>query len=288
MDFLRQARYALETVFVCVAYGFFWLLPLETASNIGGWVGRHLGPRLPSSDVARRNLAAAFPDKTPEAREKIVVGMWDNLGRIMAEYPHLPRIWKNISSEGDEYTRAARDSGKPVIICTGHLGNWEIIPVYTKNNGLNMCPVYRKPNNPGVARLLHYARGASAATLIAKGAGGAREMLSVLKKNGCLGILNDQKLNEGMPIPFFGRDAMTAPAVARFALHFKCPIYLLRVERLEGAHFKVTVYPPMAVSRPGNDEQNMRATLTEINRVMEGWIRERPEQWLWTHRRWPD
>jgi KDO2-lipid IV(A) lauroyltransferase len=115
---------------------------------------------------------------------------------------------------------------------------------------------------------------------------GAREMLSVLKKNGVLGILMDQKLNEGVAIPFFGRDAMTAPAIALFALKFGCPVYPTRVERLNGCRFKMTIYPALETPRSGNQEQDTRTMLVEINRLLETWIRERPEQWLWIHRRW--
>jgi KDO2-lipid IV(A) lauroyltransferase len=284
----KKLRYALETALAYAAYGFFRLFPVETASAIGGWIGRQLGPHLPSSETARKNLATAFPEKTAAEREKIVIGMWDNLGRVMAEYAHLPRISKYVSLTGEEYGAIARDSGKPHIFCGGHIANWEIPPVMAKKIGFDMYPVYRRPNNPGVDALLHHARGVMAAGLIAKGASGAREMLAVLKKNGTLGILIDQKLNEGMSVPFFGRDAMTAPALAHLAFRYDCPVHPVRVERLEGCNFKMTVYPPLATPRTGNRDADTRAMLVEINRLLESWIRERPEQWLWIHRRWRD
>ncbi len=284
----RRLRYALETVFAYIAYFFFSLLPLDAASDLGGWIGRRIGHFLPSSDVARKNLAMAFPVKSAAELENIVVGMWDNLGRVFAEYAHLSRIWERVELVGEEHLVKARDSGKSSIFFAAHIANWEICPISTKKIGFDIYTVYRRPNNLGVEGLLRRARGAGAAGLIAKGAGGAREMLSVMKKNGALGILMDQKLGEGVPIPFFGRDAMTASAIALFALRFECPVYPVRLERLKGAKFRETVYPALDIPRSGDMEQDIRLLLTEINRQLENWICERPEQWLWIHRRWPE
>ena len=286
---LRQLRYALETLLVCILYLFFRALPMETASDIGGWIGRRIGSRLPPSATARYNLGRAYPEKSTAEREEIVIGIWDNLGRVMAEYPHLPRIWTQVEVVGSEHLAAVRDSGKPSLFFAAHLANWEICPISAKKNGFDMHPVYRRPNNPGVDILLRHARAAAgAAGLIAKGSAGAKEMLAVMKKNGALGILMDQKLNEGMAVPFFGRNAMTATAIATFAMKFACPMHPVRIERLKGCHFKITVFPSLDLPRSGDKEQDTRAILTEINRQLESWIRERPEQWLWIHKRWPD
>jgi KDO2-lipid IV(A) lauroyltransferase len=285
---LRRLRYALETALVYVLYVFFRLLPIKAASNLGGWICRRIGPYLPSSAVARKNLAQVFPEKNTAEREKIVAGMWDNLGRVLAEYAHLHHIWDYVEMEGKEHLDAARESGGPVMFFAAHLANWEICSIGVKKAGLSVYPVYRRPNNPGVEALLRHARGTGSVGLIAKGAAGAREMLTVLRSKGALGIMMDQKLNEGMAIPFFGRPAMTAPAVASFALRFECPVYPVRIERLGGIRFKITVYPQLEISHSGDRAQDTHAILTEINRQFENWIRERPEQWLWIHRRWPD
>lgn len=286
----RRIRYALETVFVYAVYSFFRLLPLDSASDFGGWICRRIGPRLKSSATARRNLAAAFPEKSEEERESIVRGMWDNLGRVAAEYAHLHRIWNRVDLAGGEYLEDVRRRGQAAIFFTGHIANWEIPAIAAKKAGVNISLVYRKPNNPGVDGLLRHARSSGAAGHIKKGGEGARDMVAVLKNNGVLGVLMDQKLNEGMPIPFFGRDAMTAPAIAHFSFKFNCPVYPVRIERLPqaGAKFRMTIFPPLALPRSGDKERDTRVLLTEINRLLESWIRERPEQWLWIHRRWPD
>ena len=121
-----------------------------------------------------------------------------------------------------------------------------------------------------------------------KGADGTREMVRALSAGHHVALLVDQKLNTGIPVPFFGRDAMTGTAVATFALRYDCPVWPVRVERLAGANFRITVYPRLAMPEEGTREERIRAGTIAVNRVLEGWIRERPDQWLWLHRRWPD
>lgn len=286
IPFAKRLRYALETVAVYIVYGFFRILPLSAASATGGWIGRSLGKLLPSSKTAYENLARVMPETTLAERDRIVGEMWDNLGRIAAEYPHLGHIMNNVEIIGGEYLQAVQQSGQPSILFAAHIANWEICSIAVRTSGVSIYPVYRRPNNPWVESLLANARGSGAVSLIAKGADGAREMLAVLKRGETLGIMMDQKLNEGMAIPFFGVDAMTAPAIAAFALKFKCPVHPVRIERLQGCRFRVTVLPALAAPTATDKTEAMREILTEVNRQFEEWIRARPGQWLWIHRRW--
>ena len=284
----RRCKHAVEAALAYLFYGLFRILPLEAASAAGGFVMRHIGPRLGVSRTARKNLDFVFPEKTREERRVILADMWENLGRVIGEYPHLHRISGNIEIIGKDHVEKARDGGKPVIFFAGHLANWEINGVGARQMGLPLHLVYRKPNNPYVDGLLRHARASGAAGYIEKGAEGARAILGVLKKGGAVGMLVDQKLNEGMAIPFFGREAMTAPALAHFALKFGLPLYPVRVERMGGVKFRVTVHPTLEVVKTGDLDADTRRILTEMNEYLEKWIRERPAQWLWTHRRWPD
>lgn len=281
-------RYALETAAAYIIYGVFWLLPLEKASDLGGWILSRLGPKIGVSKVALKNISLAFPDKNEEEKQKILFGMWDNLGRVIAEYPHLHRIMRKIEVHGQEHLGAARDSEKPALFFAGHLANWEINAVTAKMAGLPLYLIYRAPNNPWVDSLLCHARNSGAAGHIKKGREGAREIFSLLRKNQSVGFLMDQKLNEGMPIPFFGHDAMTASAIAQFALKFGCPVYPTRVERIEKTHFRVTTFPALEIKKTDNPGEDIKTILKNINQLLETWIRDRPEQWLWLHRRWPE
>lgn len=287
LPWTKKIRYALLTALAYSLYGFFRIMPLETASALGGTLMERIGPKMKHDAIARENLAAAFPEKTQAEREKIIKGMWNNLGRTLAEYPHLRGIWKNVDYTCENHFTQVKDKGGPAIFFGGHLANWEIVTHGAKQAGLPLHVVYRKPNNPWVDSLLRYARGAGATSHIVKGREGAREILTAIKKGGSIGMLVDQKLNEGIPVPFFGREAMTAEAIAYFALKFDCPIYPTRVERLQGAHFRVTTLPPLTILKTGDKNADVKTILVTINNLFEDWIRERPEQWLWIHRRWP-
>ncbi len=127
-----------------------------------------------------------------------------------------------------------------------------------------------------------------AAELIPKGSAGARQMIASLGRGGHLGMLVDQKMNDGIEAGFFGHKAMTAPALAQLALKYDCPVLPARVERIDGARFRVIVEAPLALPRSGDRAADTRALTETVNRYLERWIAERPEQWLWLHRRWPD
>ena len=268
-------------------------LPVGGASRFGGWLGRTIGPRLGVTARARKNIARALPNLSDAKVRLTAKEMWDNLGRTVGEYPKLYNIdcyeaEGRVEVVGAEHIDAARDDGKAGIFFSGHLANWEIMPLAVAQRGCAISLVYRSANNPAVNDMILAARGAITDTNVPKGAAGARQMIDIVRKGGHLGMLVDQKLNTGIPVPFFGREAMTAPAMAQLALKFDLPLIPVSVVRLEGARFRVTVHPPLEVPRTGEREADVRAIMTEVNRLLEGWIRENPAQWLWLHRRWPD
>jgi KDO2-lipid IV(A) lauroyltransferase len=286
----KQLRQRLEALAARAVWGLFGLLPLDTASDLGGWLGRSIGPLLGGVNrVARRNLKAAFPDKSDAEIKAIIRGMWDNIGRVAGEFPHLNRIaTERVDLIGGENIDLLRDDGQAGIFISGHIGNWEVNGAVAAVRGLPLTLVYRAANNPYVEDLYRKGRADACLDLIQKGPEGARQALLTLKKGGHLGMLVDQKMNDGIPIPFFGRDAMTAPAQAAFATRFKCPLVPARVERIRGANFRVTVLPPMEFPHTSDNHEDNRLLLIRINALLEEWIRERPEQWLWVHRRWPE
>lgn len=267
-------------------------LPLDAASALGGFLARLIGPRLRVSDLARRNLHAAMPGLSEQQIEAIVRGMWDNLGRVAAEYPHLRRIrvfdpGSRVETRGIEHLDRALAAGRRVILFGGHIGNWEIAALAAAQYGLDIAQIYRAPNNPLIDRIVARLRGGGS-ELIPKGTIASRRAVAALRRGGHVSLLADQKLNEGIAVPFFGRSAMTAPALALLALRFGCAVLPARVERLRGARFQLTLYPPLDVPRTGNRDADVIAIMTAVNATLEAWIRERPEQWFWVHSRWPD
>ncbi len=286
----RYLSYPLQGLFGHIFFFLVRLLPRSAASGIGGKIGRLIGPRIAITRRARRNLGLAFPDKTSRQIELIIEGMWDNLGRVLFEYPSLSRIdiRRDVEIIGAEHLDALRDDGKPGILFGGHFANWEIAPLASKNSGLDTHIFYRAPNNPYVGGLFTRSHLESSGKMIPKGPKGARHGLKVLGQGGHLGMLVDQKMNDGIAVPLFGRDAMTAPALAQFALKYDCPVVAIRIERLHGVKFRITIYPPMIIENTGDRHADIHRIMIRVNETLEEWIRARPEQWLWLHNRWPD
>lgn len=287
----RRTGYALQAIALALFLGLCRILPVDWASGLGGWIGRTVGPLLGQNRKAARNLARAFPDNSVETNARILRGMWDNLGRVIAEYPHLPRICAKLEGGrvevvGIETIRALATDEKPGILFGAHLANWEVQPFIARHTGLELALIYRAPNNEWVDRLLRRLR--DAPLLFRKGQEGARALFSLLRGGGHVAMLVDQKMNDGIAVPFLGRDAMTAPAIAQFGLRLGCVIVPVRTERLRGARFRITVYPPLEMPNSGDRTADELAVMTTINGIVEDWVRARPEQWLWLHRRWPD
>lgn len=292
-DRLTLADYA-SAAGAYLGFALFRVLPLDTASAFGGWLGRHLGPRFSVHRRAAGNLARAMPDLGPAEQARVLDGMWDNLGRVLAEYAHLGEMRQSrpgrrdrIELVGSEHVDAVRASGKPVIFFSAHFGNWELPSLMAVTQGLPLVHVYRAANNPLTEALLQRLRKPVGGRHIPKGAEAAREMIRALKRKEPLALLVDQKLNNGIAVPFFGRDAMTAPAIAEFALRFGCLVVPVHTERLGGAYFRVTVEAPMTFTPTGDNTADVYNALLTINRIIEGWIRDRPDHWFWVHRRWP-
>jgi Kdo2-lipid IVA lauroyltransferase/acyltransferase len=276
------ALIAVMTLFAC--------LPIDWASALGGVIGRAAGPRIGVSRRALRNLRQALPKNSEGENRRILRGMWDNLGRAVAEYPHLARISAAGAGRveivnGDALAGLAL-AGKPSIIFGAHLANWEVGPSTVHLLiGASLLSVYRAANNPWVDRLMR--RFHAIRRAVPKGNAGGRELVRHLRHGGSIAMLVDQKQNDGIAVPFFGRDAMTAPAIARLGCRFGYPLVPVRVERLKGARFRCTVLAPIEPAQTGDAAPDVLATMARVNAVLESWIRARPEQWLWVHSRWP-
>ncbi len=286
---IKQIVWLLEAALAYALYGLFSVLPVDVGSALCGWACCVIGPLLPLSNVARDNLIKSMPELTQARIEAVVAQLWENIGRVVAEFPHIHWLINNrVEVVNSEYCSALKDDGKPGIFISAHYGNWELAGAQGCYYGIPMVLVYRAANNPYVERLYQKGRAASATGgQIAKGQQGARDILGVLRKGGHLGMLVDQKMNDGVAVPFFGRDAMTAPAVARMAIKFRCPVVPAKVERLKGAHFRITFYAPLDLPNTGDTAADTLTVMTDINRLVESWIRHDPGQWLWLHRRWP-
>jgi KDO2-lipid IV(A) lauroyltransferase len=265
------------------------------ASNLGGWLARGFGPMLAVSKVADANLRHAFPEFPDAERARIIRAVWDNLGRTAAEMPHLAALRRCPAGpgweiEGEAHIEKLRSAGGQALFFSGHLGNWEMILPIAAGLGFPVSGFYRAASNARANAIIQSLRQQALGrhvVMFAKGAQGARAALTHLQEGGSLGLLVDQKMNDGIAVPFFGRAAMTAPAIAQFALRFHAPILPVHVLRLGPARFRMICEPPLDIVRTGDKKTDTATILLAVNATLERWIREKPESWLWLHRRWP-
>lgn len=295
---LKKVIFQLEGLALWIVFGFLKSLSLEKASDFGGWLGRTFGPLLSKSKRVQNNLDLYLQDVPPDVRAKIPLDMWDNLGRLAAEYGHLPYLQEHfqdyIEVVGLEHLLSLRDDNKPGILFSAHLGNWEIATLTALLNNLPLSIVYRPANNPYVNTQIRAAQGDLKTHLIPKGTAGAKEILKTLAQGGHIFMMVDQKFHTGIQVPFFGVPAWTAPAAARMALRFDCPLVPVQVERLgKSPKFRVTFYPPLdmppydeSLGLPKDHPDYVYPVMVRVNQIIEFWVRKNPAQWLWIHRRW--
>ncbi|MEM9469390.1 MAG: lipid A biosynthesis acyltransferase [Pseudomonadota bacterium] len=275
---LKTIRYLLEALLVYLLFGIFKLMPAAWASNIGGFLGKLIGPKLAASRKALRNIENALPKAD---HQKILIGMWDNLGRTFAEYPHLKTIaQKKTVLHGANHLEANKD--KTAIIFAAHLANWEITPITAAvQRNFVAHSIYRAPNNHFVGDLLMRCRNLNGLLKpIPKSKSGTRDMLKRLQSNQAIGFLIDQKYNEGTAVNFFHAPAMVSPAYIQLTQKFNCALIPARVKRLKGCSFEMEVFEPIETNKSEAE------LLSETHLMLENWIKEAPEQWLWLHRRW--
>jgi len=287
----KTMRFLVEAVPFFAFMALFRLIGIDAASALGGFIGRHIFYRLPTAKTARQNLTAAYPDKSPEEIETVVRQVCDNLGRVVGEYSHLDKITggpgQRLAIEGAQNGTDAIAHGKGVMFISGHLANWETMPITAAYLGFEGGLVYRPPNNPYVARWISKQRAKGCpAEQISKGAKGTRRIFTLLRRGKCILMLVDQKTYEGVPVPYFGRDVLTTSAPASLALKMGSVLLPTSCQRTKGAHFRVKINPPITFTPTGDAKADEIALTAKITAAVEAMVREDPAQWLWIHHRW--
>jgi Kdo2-lipid IVA lauroyltransferase/acyltransferase len=287
MAVLARVKQAAEYAgFRLVAF-VFGALPLELASRWSGAGWRLIAPRLRRHQRTLANLRSAFPEKTAAEREAIAIGMWDNLGRTFAEFFHLREIvaGDRIAYEPVEPFEALRGMGAAVI-CSLHMGNWEILVQSALNLGMRPAGVYQALTNPLVDRTINDLRAPLyPGGLLPKSPRTAMKLLHYAREGGWVTFLADQREGRGILTPFFGRPAPSTPFPAMIARSVDIPLYVARVKRLPGVRFSLAV-EEIPVPRTQDRNADIAETTRLIQAAFERMVREAPEQWMWAHRRW--
>lgn len=290
--FWQRVLWRLETA----AWDLIYWLPMrllgpDRASNFGGWLFKRLGPRLSQHKTVVRNLRLAFPDLSEADIKQTALGAWENVGRTAGELPHLPSIHPykgdRVEVVGAERLDDLRNSDSGAVMISGHLANWEIMAAVICNRPLDCLVTYRMLNNPHIDRRLNKVRHDYGIGVLAPKGLGTRELMRALSKGRVVALMNDQKFNEGLAVPFFGHNAMTAPGPSRLAMKYNVPVVPVSTVRTGPARFRVTIHEPIAPPNTGDGEADLRTLVSAITAFVEARIREHPSQWFWQHRRWP-
>ncbi len=267
----------------------FGRLDPDRASELGARLFAALGPRSRKAKAVRANLKIVCSQASDDQLVALVRASFAHFGRVFAEYAHLARL---ITAERIELVdplglvHAARR--RPTVFVSGHFANWELAPAVAVRAGVAMTVVHARRANPFVTALLQERRRVLGCRFLDRDANPAA-MLRDLRAGRSIGVLVDQRHDEGDWISFFGRPATVPLAPALLAARLDAPFVPVRIERLEGARFRMTIAPPIVPDRSlGCARAIARDMMQRLYHLFENWIRERPEEWLCIKRRWPD
>ena len=288
----QRLLWRLEVLGYDLASALMRLLPVEAASNLGAALFGTLGPLIPLNRLVERNIELAFPEMDPAERKRIAHASWEHLGRMAAEFTMLDRLTPasgRIEVVGGERLRQIAQDNISAVLISGHFSNFEIMAAAIVDSGLRCQITYRAANNPHFDARIRRARRSYGVTLFSpKGVDGSRELLQAMNRGESVAFLNDQKFGDGIAAPFFGHIAHTASGPTRMALRGDGRLVPMSVQRVAGARFRVVVHEPIVLERTGDRQADLAAGVAQVNAFVEARVRERPEEWWWVHKRWPN
>ncbi|HEU4986178.1 MAG TPA: lipid A biosynthesis lauroyl acyltransferase [Rhizobiaceae bacterium] len=292
---LKKAEYWTTAQLIKATLSVLRRVPVDAALDFADRSARRVGPWLGRHRVAMENLRRAYPEKSEEELQVIASDMWANMARLAVEYIFLDQLFDfdparpepgRVEVVGIEIFMRVREEKKPLIFFTGHLGNFEFLPIAAATFDLPVTALFRPPNNPYVADYIYSTRKTAMGDLLPSRAGVALQLARVLERGGNIGVLVDQKFKRGIRTTFFGRECETNPLVPKLARQYDCDVYPARCIRLPGGRFRLEVEEKLELPRDEKGVIDIQRTTQLLNDIVEGWIREDPGQWMWFHKRW--
>lgn len=287
---MERLGWRVEALAYDLVAGLLRALPIDWASAFGGWLFRMLGPLTPAHRTASSNIRLAFPKLDEQEHARLLNAQWDNVGRAFAEFPLMDRIRPStgrVEVINGERLAEIRDKGEAVVFISGHFANWEVMPATIVESGVDCLMTYRAMNNPLIDKRVKDGRAAYGVQLFAPKGEATRDLMSALSGGQSVALMNDQKFNAGLALPFFGHTAHTAPGPSRLALRYDAPLQTMTVERTRGARYRVVVHEPIHLEQTGDRQLDIETAVRRVNAWVEERVRERPQEWFWVHKRWP-
>ncbi len=285
---MKKIKYFVEFLIIIFLLAIFKILGFKLASSIGGLIGRSIGPLFRSKKKILSNISKALPEIGEKKTELIVKKMWENYGRILAEYMFIKnfrnsKYKKFLTIEGQEILNEIKDSKEPVVFISGHFNNFELMAMQVEKSGINLTAIYRPLNNIFLNKIMEKIRTKYICrNQIKKGRSGTRELLKSFKNNYSIAIMIDQRVSESIKIDFFGQKASTTTIPAQLVKKFGSKIVPIYIERINGVYFKMTINKPISFDK----ESTIEEITLNLNKWLEKMILINPGQWIWSHDRW--
>ena len=285
---MKKIKYFVEFLIIIFLLVIFKILGFKLASSIGGLIGRSIGPLFRSKKKILSNISKALPEIGEKKTELIVKKMWENYGRILAEYMFIKnfrnsKYKKFLTIEGQEILNEIKDSKEPVVFISGHFNNFELMAMQVEKSGINLAAIYRPLNNIFLNKIMEKIRTKYICrNQIKKGRSGTRELLQSFKNNYSIAIMIDQRVSESIKVDFFGHKASTTTIPAQLVKKFGSKIVPIYIERINGVYFKMTISKPVSFDK----ESTIEEITLNLNKWLEKMILINPGQWIWSHDRW--
>ena len=290
---MKIIKYFFEFISIISLFCIFKIIGLRNASNLGGILGRCIGPLFRSKYITKQNIKIGLGEIDKQKVNEIMNNMWSNIGRTFAEYVFLKDFkfnktnFNHIKINGLKYLDDIKKNSEPVIFYSAHFANFELMAMELDKFGIKCAAIYRPLNNFFLNPLMEYLRMKYICpNQIPKGRIGMREIISKIKNGYSIALMVDQRVGEGPRTLFFNKPAHTTTIPAQLALKYNCKLVPIFLERKEGVNFEMTIHEPYKIQKTGNDEEDTKSIMLKINQVIEKMIISNPTQWIWSHNRW--
>jgi len=285
---MKQINYFFQFIFVIILFSIFRILGYNSSSALGGKIFEIIGPLFRSKKLIHSNLKKAFPDISLDHLNGITKMMWNNYGRVFAEYMFIKKFRedrsnKNIIIEGQEILEDIKKKNKSVVFISGHLSNFELMAMHIEKSGIKLSAIYRPLNNIFLNKIMERIRKKYICKYqIKKGIGGMKKLMHLKKLNYSTALMIDQRVSQGIRSDFFNQKALTTTIPAQLVKKFKIPIVPIFIERINNINFKIVVKNPITF----DNEETTKTITDKLNLVLEKMILHKPELWIWSHNRW--
>ena len=285
---MKNLKYFIQFIFVILSFTIFKILGPNLSSNIGGKIFEKIGPLFRSKKIILSNIRRVIPNINTENEKKLINSMWNNYGRVFAEYMFIKNfrignLETNINIEGQEILDEIKKNNKQVVFISGHLSNFELMALSLEKKNIKLAAIYRPLNNIFLNPIMEKLRKKYICrNQIKKGIGGLKNLINLKKNNFSTALMIDQRVSEGILSDFFKEKALTTTIPAQLVKKFNIPVVPVYIQRIKQINFKIKIKDPIFFSK----EKSIQEITDELNIELEKMIIQNPEQWIWSHNRW--